>query len=226
MAPIVRVCMWSVLGDSLFFFKIINVWFILSSNNVFALIVCRYLMETVIKTLLFVITWQKLLLPVIFAFNRRIGTYTYQWELSSMDVMLVMYSFSLCCVCANHQSQCFRHEWWQDKKSPWTLNILTFCLTLESILLRKYHNVIKLGKSSIHDQPIYPRRPPPLFLSLSSLPQSPTLHQLNIFNKSRIKRNRFNLLNSNYVEIDFRELEEDKYWPSLLWSKRWLIRDI
>ena len=32
-----------------------------------------------------------------------------------------------------------------------------------------------------------------------------------IFSKSRIKRNRINLLNSNYIEIDFRKLEEDKY---------------
>ena len=55
-----------------------------------------------------------------------------------------------------------------------------------------------------------PRRPPSLFLSLLPLLQSPTLHQL-VFSKSRIKRNRFNLLNSNYVEIDFGELEEDKY---------------
>ena len=110
------------------------------------------------------------------------------------------------------------------KKLPWTLNI-TFCLTRESIK-RKYHSVIKVGKSSIHDQPSHRSSSSsfPIF-SLSSLLQSPTLHQL-VFSKSRIKRNRFNLLNSNYVEIDFRELEEDKYWASLLWSKGWLTRNL
>ena len=76
---------------------------------------CRYLMETLIKTPLFVITSQKLLWPVTFAFNRQNGTDTYPWELSSMAVMLVMYFFScrnqfnqnrVCFVCANDQSQC------------------------------------------------------------------------------------------------------------------------